>query len=214
MGDHRDYALRLLEKGVVCVPLRPEGKHIDLPVMGYEPLHQRTMRKELKELAFTGICFQLSQMPPSRETIASWFSDPGGNIGIVAGRENLLVLDFDNAGHFESWRRGREALVASTPFARSPSGYHVYLRSASPLVSSSLHFGLRRVGHAKSLGGYTVASPSILKGGFQYRWMPGQSLVDLDPVLVEDLADISLSPVSPIKRIYDRLLGRGYFTDS
>lgn len=213
MGDHLDYALRLLDKGMVSLPLMRGGKHLDLPVMGYAPVHRETMRKDLKEIAFPAICFHLAQRPPTRAAIARWFDGFSGNIGIVGGLNNLLILDFDHVGHFEKWWKGREALVRSTPVARSRSGFHVYLRSARPLPSTSLHFGLRRMGHAKALGGYVVASPSALKDGARYVWLPGQSPFDLDPVGITDLAELSLRPVSPIKEAYDRMLGRGYFED-
>jgi hypothetical protein len=213
MRIHLDYALRLLDRGVVCLPLREGAKHLDLQAMGYVPLHMRTMRKDLKELAFTGIAFHLSQFPPSRDTIGRWFDGFQGNVGILGGYANLLVLDFDNAEDFGRWRRTREALVGSTPVARSPSGFHVFLKSDEPVVSSSLHFGLRRVGHAKSLGGYVVGSPSVLKNGAGYSWLPGQSPFDVEPHAVTNLAAVSLLPVSPLKHLYDRLWNRGYFEE-
>lgn len=213
MKEHLDYALRLFDRGMICLPLCPGGKYLDLAAMGYDPVHKRTRRKNLKELAFTGITFHLSQKSPSRETVAGWFAGFSGNVGILGGYGDLLILDFDDEPNFERWRRGRDALIRSTPAAKSPSGFHVYLKSTEPIVSSSLHFGLRRVGHAKALGGYTVASPSILADGPEYRWLPGQSPFDLEPARVDNLAAISLLPVSPLKLAYDRLLGRGYFDD-
>lgn len=213
MVELLDYALRLFDRGLICLPLSPGGKHLDLAALGYDPVHKRTRRKRLKELAFTGIAFHLSQKPPSRETVAGWFTGFSGNIGILGGYRDLLILDFDDEPGFERWRKGRNSLIRSTPVAKSPSGFHVYLKSAGAIVSSSLHFGLRRVGHAKALGGYIVASPSILAGGPEYKWLPGQSPFDLEPARADDLAAISLLPVSPFKLAYDRLLGRGYFDD-
>jgi hypothetical protein len=43
--------------------------------------------------------------------------------------------------------------------------------------------------------------------------LQGQSPFDLEPARVDNLAAISLLPVSPLKLAYDRLLGRGYFDD-
>ena len=62
-----DYAAGLLKRGYICLPLRAGGKHLDLDAMGYEPLHLQTLRKDLKELAFTSVAFQLAQKPPSSE---------------------------------------------------------------------------------------------------------------------------------------------------
>ena len=213
MPDKLDYALRMFDCGLICLPLRQQGKHLDLAAMGYEPVHLRTMRKNLKELAFTGVAFHLAQQPPDRETVARWFDGFAGNVGVLGGHANLLILDFDDPRHFERWSASRDALVQSTPVARSPSGFHVYLRSSGPIISSSLHFGLRRVGHVKALGGYAVASPSVLRAGSQYSWLPGQSPFDVSPAVIVDLASIALQHESPLKVVYDRLLGRGYFQD-
>ena len=213
MGKHLDYALRLVDRGIICLPLREGAKHLDLEAMGYDPLHKRTMRKDLKELAFTGITFHLSQHPPTRADVSRWFDGFQGNVGILGGYANLLILDFDNAENFDRWRRTKEELARSTPVARSPSGFHVFLRSTEPVVSSSLHLGLRRVGHAKSLGGYVVSSPSVLKMDTGYSWLPRQSPLDVEPCAVTNLAAVSLLPVSPLKHFYDRLGNRGFFEE-
>ena len=206
-----DYAVRLLLRGYVCLPLRAGGKHLDLVAMGYEPLHWRTQRKDLKELAFCSIAFQLSQKPPSAGDIERWFRNSSGNVGILAGFDNLLILDFDDAAAYRGWQTTHNDIVSRTPVARSPSGFHVYLRTHEPTVSSSLYFGIRRIGHAKALGGYIVASPSALKDGSSYRWLEGQSPFEVEPQPVESLASLSLRPVSLPKYYYDRMLNRGFF---
>lgn len=206
-----DYAVRLLAQGYICLPLRTGGKHLDLEAMGYDPLHLRNRRKDLKELAFCSIAFQLAQKPPTREDIERWFCKFTGNVGILGGFSNLLILDFDSAAAYQGWQ-GRHGEVASrTPMARSPRGFHVYLRTREPMVSSSLHFGLRRVGHVKALGGYVVGSPSLLKDGSSYGWLENQSPFDVEPQQIDSLASLSLRPVTPLKHYYDRMLNRGFF---
>lgn len=206
-----DYAAGLLKRGYICLPLRAGGKHLDLDAMGYEPLHLQTLRKDLKELAFTSVAFQLAQKPPSSEEIARWFHDFSGNVGILGGYSNLMILDFDNEAGCRTWLGAHGRIADGTPMAKSPGGYHVYLRTREPTVSSSLHFGMRRVGHVKALGGYVVASPSVLKDSSSYRWLDKQSPFDVEPLQVDNLASLSLSPVSPLKHHYDRLLKRGFF---
>ncbi|UCI07737.1 bifunctional DNA primase/polymerase [Mesorhizobium sp. B1-1-8] len=206
-----DYAVRLLERGYIGLPLRAGGKHLDLAAMGYEPLHFKTQRKDLKELAFTSIAFQLSQKPPTARDIERWFHGFSGNLGILGGYSNLMILDFDDGAAYGSWLKDHREVASGTPTARSPSGFHVYLRTREPTVSSSLHFGTRRVGHVKALGGYIVASPSMLKDGSCYSWIGGQSPFEVEPQTVENLAGLSLRPVSPFKHFYNRLLGRGFF---
>ncbi|CDX26577.1 Bifunctional DNA primase/polymerase [Mesorhizobium sp. ORS 3324] len=210
-GVLSDYAVRLLERGYICVPLRAGGKHLDLAAMEYEPLHLRTLRKDLKELAFASITFQLAQKPPGGADIARWFRGFTGNVGIVGGFSNLMILDFDDDAGYRAWLAGHKAIANATPTAKTPSGFHVYLRTREPMVSSSLHFGLRRVGHVKALGGYVVGSPSSLSDGSSYSWVESQSPFDVEPQLVDSLGSLSLRPVSMLKQHYDRLLKRGFF---
>ncbi|RWB78678.1 MAG: bifunctional DNA primase/polymerase [Mesorhizobium sp.] len=206
-----DYALRLLGRGYICLPLRAGGKHLDLAAMGYDPLHLRALRKDLKELAFNSITFHLAQKPPDGSDIARWFGGFAGNVGILGGFSNLMILDFDDAAGYRAWQADHKAIANSTPIAKSPSGFHVYLRTREPMISSSLHFGLRRVGHVKALGGYVVGSPSVLRDGSSYGWLESQSPFDVEPQLVDDLGSLSLRPVSLLKHYYDRLLKRGFF---
>jgi hypothetical protein len=206
-----DYALKLLSRGFVCVPLSREGRHLDLETMGYAPLHLRTMRKNLKELAFSSVTFQLSQHPPDSDTIANWFDGFSGNVGIVGGFANLAVLDFDREDLYGKWRRKHPDLASSTPTAKSPNGFHVYLRTETPEVSSSLHLGFRRAGYVKALGGYVLCPPSQMGDGAAYRWLPAQSPFETEIRTIESFRRFSLRPVSPFKSFYDRILDRGGF---
>jgi|GEM_PF-1765215 len=210
-GVLTDYVMKLLERGYICLPLRAGGKHLDLAAMEYDPLHLRTLRKDLKELAFTAITFQLAQKPPGSGDIARWFRGFAGNVGILGGFLNLMILDFDDAVGYRAWFADHKAIANATPIARTPSGFHVYLRTREPVVSSSLHFGLRRVGHVKALGGYVAGSPSVLKDGSSYSWVESRSPFDIEPQIVDSLDSLSLRPVSMLKHHYDRLLKRGFF---
>ncbi|TGQ06707.1 MULTISPECIES: bifunctional DNA primase/polymerase [unclassified Mesorhizobium] len=210
-GELSEYAARLRERGYICLPLRAGGKHLDLAAMEYDPLHLRTLRKDLKELAFTSTTFQLAQRPPGSGDIARWFRGFAGNVGILGGFSNLMILDFDDDAGYRAWLADHKAIVSATPMARSPGGFHVYLRTREPTVSSSLHFGLRRVGHVKALGGYVVGPPSVLRDGSCYSWVKGQSPFDIEPQVVDGLGSLSLRPVSMLKHHYDRLLKRGFF---
>ncbi|WP_434724980.1 bifunctional DNA primase/polymerase [Mesorhizobium sp. RIZ17] len=210
-GELTEYAISLLERGYICLPLRAGSKHLDLAAMEYDPLHLRTLRKDLKELAFTSVAFQLAQKPPGSGDIARWFRDFAGNIGILGGFSNLMILDFDDAAGYRAWLADHKTIANATPTAKSPSGFHVYLRTREPMVSSSLHFGLRRVGHVKALGGYVVGSPSVLGDGSSYSWIKSQSPFDIEPQVVDDLGSLSLRPVSMLKHHYNRVLKRGFF---
>lgn len=206
-----DYALKLMTHGFLCVPLSRHGKHLDLERIGYAPLHLQTRQKRLKELCFCSVAFQLSQQPPAAEVVRKWFAGFDGNIGIVGGFRDLLVLDFDRLAVFERWQKRHRELLSSTPVAKSPHGHHVFLKLATPTVTSSLHFGFRRAGHIKALGGYVLCSPSKLKDGGVYEWLPKQSPFEVAPKTITSLQSLSLSAVTPLKAIHDRARGRGQF---
>lgn len=208
------HALELRERGFLCVPLRESGKHLDLRQMGYQPVHLLNRKKSLKELAFTSIAFHLCQEPPSAKKLEHWFANDASNLGIVGGFRDLLVLDFDRLACFEQWRQKFGDLVDCTPVTKTVNGFHVYLRCQRPIPSSSLHFGFRRVGHVKALGGYVVAPPSRLLDGKVYRWLDRRSPNDVEPQWIESLESLSLTTVSPFKRHYDRLLNRGTFMEN
>ncbi|MEO1224054.1 MAG: bifunctional DNA primase/polymerase [Pseudomonadota bacterium] len=206
-------AIRLHRLGYVCVPLRAGGKHLDLAAMGVQPVHLQCRSKRLKELAFTSVLFQLALNPPGESAIAAWLSGRRANIGLVCGVNGLVAIDFDKPDLYAAWRRRHEAIVGATPVCKSPAGYHVLVRHGLPLVSSSLHLGFRRAGHIKALGGYVACAPTSLAHGGAYRWLPGQSPIDVEPQQVESLGDMGLYAVSPLKRAYDGMLGRGSFED-
>jgi hypothetical protein len=206
-----DYALELLSRGFLSVPVCRGGRHLDLERIGYEPLHLKTRRKYLKELCFDSIAFELSQHPPSPEMVKRWFDGFDGNIGIIGGYKDLLILDFDKPDLYHRWVAKNQALASSTPAAKSPHGFHVYLKMEEPTISTSLHLGFCRVGHVKALGGYALCAPSVLKGGLTYEWLPNQSPMDVLPQIIESFQSISLSPASKLKTWHDRLMRRGYF---
>ncbi|MFZ1005718.1 MAG: bifunctional DNA primase/polymerase [Candidatus Sulfotelmatobacter sp.] len=207
------HALELHDLGFICVPLGRSGRHLDIRQMGYEPVHLKNRTKKLKELAFSSIAFHLCQQPPDAAAIEQWFANGASNLGILGGYRDLLVLDFDRPACFQRWQQRFGDLIRKTPVARALRGHHVYLRCSQPMPSSSLHYGFRRAGHVKALGGYITAPPSTGRDGTMYRWLDGQSPHDLKPQPIDSLESLSLGPVSPFKSHYDRLLKRGSFSD-
>jgi hypothetical protein len=211
MTARLDLALRLRSHGYIPLPLSKSGRHLDLPALGFDPLHLRSRRKCLKELAFGSLAYFYAQRPPDDAALRSWFASHDGNIGILGGFEQLVILDFDAPQVFDSWRAEHAGLCASTPVEQSPHGFHVFIKCRELLTSTSLHIGFRRGGHIKALGGYVVATPSVLKDGSGYSWLEGQSPFLVEPRMVEDLGSLGIHATSPLKRSYDRLLGRGGF---
>ncbi len=209
----RETALQLASAGYRPVPLFPGRKHLDLAAMGHEPWHLNPRSKHMKEVLFEGTLVSLAQLPHNTGETDRWFGNSHANIGIVTGCSNLTVLDFDHAAAFDWFSRSNPGLVRKTPLARSQSGWHVYLRSPHVLVTSSLYRRFSRIGHLKALGGYVVCPPSVLANGTAYDWQRGQSLLEMEPQMLPDLASLGISQKSPLKAAYDNLLGRGGFED-
>ena len=47
-----------------------------------------------------------------------------------------------------------------------------------------------------------TCSPSVLADGSRYGWLPGRSLLECDPVEIEDLKQLHLAPMHPLRRLY------------
>lgn len=206
-------AIALLEAGFVPLPLLSGKKHIDVEATGRKAHHFRTRSKQMKNLVFASLTTSLADIPPTKEEVERWFQSGTCNIGLIGGFGNLAVLDFDDNRSYERFSAQNHALVSKSPTAQTPDGIHVYVRSTAPMISSSLYFGIKRVGHVKALGGYVVCPPSVLSAGGSYSWVQGQSVFDCLPPLVSDLETLGLSSVSLVKRLYDDALGRGGFVD-
>lgn len=180
--------------------------------MGYQSLHFQTMHKPFVGLLFTAIPFEFSQHPPDRETVSRWFRNHTGNIAILGGHRGLVILDFDKADMFRHWREMHLDLAGSVPVERSTHGYHVYLRSKTPLIHSPLYLNNRWAGDVLATGRCAVCTPSVLRNGHRYHWLPGQSPFEVQPAEIESLESISIHPSSAWRRLVDPLLGRNSFT--
>ena len=209
--DLIDTALALRGVGMVCVPICAGGKHISFRAMDLPPYHVITARKRLKNAAFQALTFSLAMQPPTEQDLIAWFSGHDGNIGIVTGYRNLAVIDFDSPDSFSRWQRHSPDIAATAPTEATPGGFHVYLSCNEPIESSSIYFRGRKAGHLKALGGFVVCSPSRLQDA-RYQWLDGQSPFDCEPPSIPDLAAIDMHPTGWVRRHYDRLLGRGYFS--
>lgn len=212
LGDRElsDIAAGLLRAGMIAIPLCANSKQIAYRAMGLPPYHVFVRRKRFMNLAFQSLAFYLALRPPGERRIRDWFSGHEGNIGVITGYRGLIVLDFDDAAAYGKWA-ARHGDALKTPAARSPTGYHVYLRCPTPIDSSSLYFGGRKAGHIKGYGGYVACSPSTIADAGDYGWLEGRSPVDVEPATVTSLAAMSIQSRGPFRRAYDRLLSRGAY---
>lgn len=194
--------LALFDRGVICAPVRAGSKSPDYKAMGFAFADVVDGDNSLSRLAFDSLAFWLSQHPPDREQLGRWFRGHQGNVGIVAGVNGLVVLDLDNADYYDRVADQVSRISKTFPVERTPHGYHIYLRCGRPNSCTSLYSGWRRIGHFSAIGGFVTCSPSILSDGSSYGWLPGRSLLECDPVEIEDLRQLNLAPMHPLRRLY------------
>lgn len=205
-----EYAIALHRAGFVPLPIFARGKNICFPRLGLRPLHLPSRRKPLKELAFGSVSFWLAMHPPSEDDVRRWFTGHLGNIAIAGGTQNMVVLDFDQFGVFEQWRREYPELCKSTPIETTPHGIHIYVACEDTLPSSSLYMGRKKAGHLCSWGRYAVCSPSSAASG-EYRWHEGCSILEKPLARIPNLAAVSLAGSHWLTSHYDAFLGRGSY---
>ena len=207
-----DAARQLADFGYLAVPLFAGRKQLDMSAMGYVPLQLQPRSKRMKHVLFEGVLVGIALGAIRQAHAGQWFENRDVNIGVVTGANGLIALDFDNPAQYERFRQRNPVFAAAAPTAFSPRGAHVYFRTHENLVCSSLYQGMKRGGHIKALGGYLVCAPSILTGTKAYAWREGRSLFECK-LPEATLAELGVAQVSPVKSVYDKLLGRGGFHD-
>lgn len=119
-----------------------------------------------------------TRLPTTGELI-TWFSKPG-NVGIVTGWQNLVVIDFDSQNVFRSWqmwaaKQGRMSaannVLRHAYKVNTARGVHVYLETAQPEKNKHLP-GV----DIKARGGYVLGAGSIHPTGVVYE-AQGTSLI-------------------------------------
>ena len=78
--------------------------------------------------------------------------------------------------------------MAQTPVVRTGRGFHVYLRSKTPLKTQRFDGG-----EIRGEGVYVVAPPSVHENGHSYQFI-NPDIVDI--LTIESLADLGLEPSS------------------
>lgn len=74
---------------------------------------------------------------PNTEYLAHWFATDWNNYAIIAGWQNLVVIDFDSMFYFDLWREWcmsqRDTQYVASGFqVRTRKGMHVYVRTETP----------------------------------------------------------------------------------
>lgn len=124
---------------------------------------------------------------PAREQIMRWFPTPLHNLAVLAGQENLVILDFDNSAVFSVFRdwaykmsNEAEKLLKASRIVQSARGYHIYARTREKATNMRLP-GIDVLANHK----YVIAPPSIHPSGTEYKFIRRA-----DPCEIERIEDV------------------------
>lgn len=108
---------------------------------------------------------------PTQDELSQWFAHGKHNYGVLAGWNNLMVLDFDDTNEYHTWAmwaRNYPAAshILSKAFAvLTARGVHIYMRLATTIKN-------HKVGKIDiKTSGYVLGPGSIHPSGAEYRAM-------------------------------------------
>lgn len=108
---------------------------------------------------------------PTHEELNQWFTQGKHNYGVLAGWNNLMVLDFDDVAEYNTWlgwavEKPVDPDILSKAFAVLTSrGVHIYMRLATTIKN-------HKVGKIDiKTAGYVLGPGSIHPSGTEYRAM-------------------------------------------
>jgi len=139
---------------------------------------------------------------PSEDDLRQWFGNGAvRGIGVVCGAVsgNLAVLDFDSEDAFTAFgdlvvEHGLQSLVSRLPCAKTPAGYHYYLRTPEPLATQVLaraEDGSVLV-EVRGEGSYAIVPPSpaeVHPDGRPYELVTGD-LCEVPQLTGEEVEDL------------------------
>jgi len=170
--DKLTFAQLFVKMGIAVIPLRHRGKEPESQMMGGTWQKYQTILSTERE-------------------ITNWLFSGWQNYGVVAGWNNLAILDFDNADAFAMWLDYFAALnkhveVLPMPFmVRTARGAHVYITLPAGIANS------KRRGVDVKIHGYVVGPGSVHPSGAIYAAMNNDMVFpvvwDLETILPSEL---------------------------
>lgn len=107
----------------------------------------------------------------SLEDVNILFNSHKGNIGIITGINNLVVLDFDDYDKYLSFYDEFPWVVENTVISKTNRGVHIYLSVENGGFSGDGYFNGVKFGQVQGKGKQVVAPPSNHMEGTVYSWV-------------------------------------------
>lgn len=148
--DKLTQARQFLSAGIAVIPLRHRGKEPEAAMMG-------------------GAWEQYKTQLPTEYDLLRWLGSGWQNYGVVAGWDNLAVIDFDNADQYALWLQYYDQQLVriyeltEAPYTvRSARGAHVYIRLYGDYANQ------KRLGVDVKVHGYVVGPGCTHPSGAMY----------------------------------------------
>mgnify|MGYP000641461152 FL=1 len=196
-----DYAKRFLQAGIAVIPLRHRGKEPESGMMG-------------------GAWEQYKTQLPTEYDLLRWLGSDWQNYGVVAGWNNLVVIDFDTADAFAVWCEYRDHYLmriyelSELPYTvQSARGAHVYIRLFGDYTNQ------KRTGVDVKVHGYVVGPESVHPSGAVYTALGNEfnfpEVYDLDTWLPPELfprvaPEASTGHLEPLPMVFDKPSNAAY----
>jgi hypothetical protein len=164
------------------------------------PLHAHQKTPDYRSLRATGTCGWLglpdwqvgAHRAATEAQVRRWFAGPGaGNIALVTGFADLIVLDFDFADSFRRWWDEHRHLQRTWVQATG-RGYHVLYRCKERLRTSKFDYAGALAGDLIGHYRWVTVAPSLHPGGGRYRWLDGHSPWDLPLFTIDSIRQLDL----------------------
>lgn len=143
-------ALEFVRYGISVIPLMHRGKKPDTSVIG-------------------GTWEQYTTQHTTEYEVTRWLAGDWRNYGVVAGWNDLVIIDFDNIEYYNIWllwARGNKSTqyIADGAYrVKTSRGMHVYITTIEPVENSkriSKHGGVDVIAHHKFVVGPGSVHPS------------------------------------------------------
>lgn len=179
-------------KNVIGIPKRlctPQARFFPLKLGG---------TKEAKEPKYGWVNYHLdNNLPYDSSRLLQW-SLKGYNIGLVTGRDDIVVIDADSPEILRILKKQfPETLVITSS---EPHKQHWYYRchELAQNTSISLDIGNKNVGHIKAKNAYIVIPPSIHPSGVKYKVVKDVPIAEVPVELVRHAFDKYMKKPKPL----------------
>ena len=164
------------------------------------PIRYASKQPAVKWLTYT-------ERLPTRSELQQWFENEPMNIGIVAGWEDLVIIDFDEFDVFKKWQKWAyknsvtsRLIMERTRMHLTSRGVHVFVRCCdAENLNPAENFKLPKI-DILARNKYALLPPSKHPSGANYEvWHDGpawtiSSLYDVLPKQILDLAYAAKAP--------------------